>query len=146
MDDKEYDNWDEQVGNAEKENDDLIEGFSKYLTGKALDTKTIQKHIDNVDFYVNTFLLRYEIIPAEKGSYEIGDFLGDFFIRKAMWSTKAAVEQNIVSFKKFYTYLNEIGKLSDEDLFEMKLMIKEETETWIERVVKYNSNTDGDWY
>jgi hypothetical protein len=145
MNDKEFKEWEKETENAEKKNSLLIESFQKYLSSKSLKQQTIQNHLDNVDFFVNDFLLRYKIIPAEKGADEVGEFLGDFFIRKAMWSNKAAIQQNIASFNKFYTFLNEIGKLSDEDLFEMKLMIKEEKSTWFERVEKFNSSGD-DWF
>ncbi|RYM36091.1 recombinase [Brumimicrobium glaciale] len=145
MEDKENLDWDKQTENIEKKNNILIDGFYEHLTTKSINPKTIQNHINNVDFYVNTFLLRYGIIPAEEGSNEIGEFLGDFFIRKAMWSNKASVKQNTVSLKKFYTYLNEIGELPKKDLIELKLTIKIEADIWIERVEKYN-NTDDDWY
>lgn len=145
MDDKQYKEWDKQVEKAEKQNNILIDKFQEHLSSKSLKTKTIQSHLDNIDFFANSFLLRYEIIPVEKGADDIGEYLGDYFIRKAMWSTKASIIENIASFKKFYTFLNEIGKVSDEDLFEMKLMIKEEKATWIERVEKYN-DIDDDWY
>jgi len=145
MNDKEFKEWEKEVENTEKKNSLLINSFQKYLSSKSLKQETIQNHVNNVDFFVNNFLLRYEIIPAEEGSYKIGEFLGDYFIRKAMWSTKAAIKENIASFKKFYTFLNEIEKVSDEDLFEMKLMIKEEKSTWLERVEKFN-NSGVDWY
>ena len=39
------------------------------------------------DFYINDFLLRTDAYSMEHGVSMIDDFLGDFFIRKCMWST-----------------------------------------------------------
>jgi len=99
MNDQEYEEWEEKAEETKKNNAVLIDEFSRYLQSKSLKTKTINKHIDNIDFYVNYFLVYYDIIPAEDGATEIGDFLGDFFIRKAIWSTESAIKENIASFK-----------------------------------------------
>ena len=111
----------------------FLKGFEAYLTAKSVAPKTIQKHVSNINFFANTYLLRFDdMISVENGSDEIGMFLGDFFIRKVMWASKVSINENIASFKKFYTYLNEIGALSSEDLEIMKLIIKEEKEYWLE--------------
>ena len=104
MNDKEYEEWEQQVEKTKKHNNKLLAEFEKYLKKKSLKSKTIKNHIDNIKFYVNDFLLRYEIIPAEKGALRIGSFLGDFFIRKASWASKYTIQENIASFKKFYTF------------------------------------------
>lgn len=95
-----------------------------------------------MEFYASYYLLRYEIIPLEDGALEIGGFLGDFFIRKATWSSPSAIKENISSFKKFYTFLNQIKMLSNQDLNEMKQLIKEEKEDWIESAETYWDDLD----
>lgn len=107
------------------------------LENNNLKSKTINNHINNIDFYINDFLPFYEFIPAEQGAVKIGDFLGDFFIRKTSWASEYTIKENIASLKKFYLYLNEIGKTSDEDLFEMNEIIKGDKEYWIDEVTKY---------
>lgn len=101
---------------------------------KSLSSKTITRHTGNIDFYVNVYLLRNDIIPAEEGLLYLGGFLGDYFIRTAMWSSEATIKENISSFKKFYSYLTEQGVVHQDDLEEMKEIIKEEKEEWLELV------------
>ena len=48
--------------------------------------------------------------------------------------------------KKIYLYLNEIDKTSDEDLFEMNEIIKEDKEYWIDEVTKYWDDTFDEYY
>jgi len=77
----------------------MIERNYRYLTlffhelkSKHLSDKTIQKHINNVDLYINNYMLREDVVSMKKGCQYIylDDFLGNFFIRKCMWSTPAS--------------------------------------------------------
>jgi len=140
MNDKEYKKWEKQVAEAKKSNKELLVGFEKWLKEKSLKPNTISNHVGNIDFYADAFLLRYDVILAENGALEIGMFLGDYFIRKVMWASKYTIQENIASLKKFYTFLNEIGKTSDNDLKAMKQLIKEEKSEWLEEVESYWNN------
>jgi len=137
MNDKEYRDWERQVEKVKINNNKLLVEFSNYLQSKSLKSKTIKNHINNMEFYGNDFLLRYEIIPIEKGALEIGSFLGDYFIRKVCWASKYTIQENIASFKKFYTFLNEIDKISKTELDEMKAIIKDEKLDWIGEAEAY---------
>lgn len=145
MNDKEYKEWEDEIEKIKKHNNNLLSDFEEWLKNKDLKPKTIRNHIDNVEFYANGFLLRYEPIPVEKGALEIGSFLGDYFIRKTSWSSKYTINENIASFKKFYTFLNEIGETSNSELTDMKELIKDEKTDWIEEVVNYWDNIEDDW-
>ncbi len=140
-----YKKWELQVEKERKNNNNLLIVFEKYLKAKGLKPNTIKNHIANVEFFANEYLLHYDIIPIEKGFIEIGGFLGDFFIRKAMWASKNSILENIASFKKFYTFLNEINKISTSDLNEMKKMIKEEKNEWIKEFENYWNDIEEDW-
>lgn len=145
MNDIEYKEWERQIEKAKKHNNKLLIEFEKHLKSKSLKSSTIKNHIDNVEFYANGFLLRYEIIPVEKGILEIGSFLGDYFIRKTSWASKYTIQENIASFKKFYTFLNELAKVSKIELNEMKELIKDEKSDWMEEVENYWDNIEDDW-
>ncbi|MCT4614636.1 MAG: hypothetical protein N4A49_07165 [Marinifilaceae bacterium] len=137
MTDKEFKDWEMQVEKTKKHNEDLLLEFKKHLENKSLKPKTINGHIDNMRFFANYYLLRYDIIPIEKGSIEIGSYLGDFFIRKACWASKYTIQENIASFKKLYTFFCQKGYTSIVDLEEMKEIIKEEKSDWIYEVEEY---------
>jgi len=145
MEDKEYKEWENQIEKVKKHNNKLLIEFEKWLKKKSLKINTIKDHIVNIEFYANDFLLLYEIIQIERGALEIGNFLGDYFTRKTSWAIKYIIKENIASFKKFYTFLNEIGKVSTNELKEMKELIKEEKTNWIEEVQNYWHNIEGDW-
>ena len=140
MTDKEYKEWEVALEKSEKRNNNLLIEFKEYLTKKGLSQKTIDNHILNIEFFANGFLLRYDIIPIEEGFSEIGSFLGDYFIRKSSWASKYTIQENIASFKKFYTFLNEKGMVTNDELSEMKMLIKDEKQAWIEEVEWYWNN------
>jgi len=137
MNDKEFKEWELQVEIVKKNNNKLLFEFEEYLKVKSLKAKTINNHVFNIELFANEYLLRYSIIPVEKGFLEIGSFLGDYFIRKTSWASKYSINENIASFKKFYTFLNEKGEVSKEELSEMKELIKDEKEDWLEEVDSY---------
>ena len=145
MNDKEYKEWERQIEEAKMHNNKLLIEFEKYLRAKSLKSNTIKKHIGNIEYFANVFLLHNEIIPVENGAWEIGSFFCDFFIIKASWASKDTVEENIASFKKFYSFLNEIGKVSEIELAEMKELIKDEKSDWIEEVENYWDNIENNW-
>jgi site-specific recombinase XerD len=65
-------------------------------------------------------------------------FLGYWFIKKAMWASKASIKSNAASLKKFYTYLYERGSIEKEDLASLKETIKEEMPEWIATLERYD--------
>lgn len=145
MNDKEYQDWEKKIDKAKQDNNSLLSGFEKWLETKALKPKTIDNHLRNIDFYVNHFLLYYDIIPPEEGVMKINLFLSDFFVRKAMWANKSSVLQNITSLKKFYTYLHHINKMDGYELRKLKFLIKEEKQNWIKNVEAYWLRSYDDW-
>ena len=129
-----------------KHNALLLKEFATSLEQKNLTEKTIKKHCSNLDFYINEFLLYEEAIEAEKGSGYIGDFLGYWFIRKAMWASAASIRENASSLKIFYQFMHQNGKISKESLAEMKQTIKQDMPEWIATVKKYdNPEIDDIW-
>ena len=64
-----------------------------WLTEKGLEKKTIKKHLSNIDLYLNSFLNYYEVETMEVGINRIDSFLGDWFVRKCMWSSKNSIKE-----------------------------------------------------
>ncbi|MBW2075791.1 MAG: recombinase, partial [Deltaproteobacteria bacterium] len=98
----------------------------------------IDKHTSNVDFYVNEFLLYEDAVEAKDGVGEIGMFLGYWFIKKAMWANKTTIKENAASLKKFYQYLYEDGKVSEEAFSALKETIKEDMPEWLATMDRYD--------
>ena len=117
--------------------------FKKGLEDSGLTYKTVRQHMDNVDFYVNEFLLREEPLPMEKGCGSmISMFLGYFFIRKCMWSTPGTIKNTAASIKKFYKSMLVHDYIKKTDYEDLCLIIKEEMREWQEDCRKYNEDLD----
>lgn len=96
------------------QNQKILEDFKIHLQESGLAPKTIDRHVSNIEFYINTYLLYYDIESPHQGHYRLDDFFGGFFPSKAMWSSPATTKENITSLKKFYMYLNGLSIVSDE--------------------------------
>ena len=123
---------------ARNKNNELLFGFKKHLQSTGLKDKTIRGHLDNVDFYINTFLLYYDNLEVKHGCYNVGSFLGEWFIKKAMWSSVASIKSNIASFKKFYKYLLSIGEIDKDDYIELYETIEFEKDDWFDKMRRYD--------
>jgi len=130
----EYEDYERQVEAIRRQNVAVLEDFKAWLSEKGLVEKTISQHQQNIDFYINHFLV-YEMPkgPAE-GIYDIGYFLGYWFIRKTTWSSVNTIKSNVASLKKFYVFLQERGQVTAEEVQELKQTIKEELPDWLDNV------------
>ena len=133
-----YVQYEKECEEIRKENETLLSDFETWLSSKKFVRKTIDRHLSNVDFYINEFLLYEDAIKAADGMDEIGLFLGYWFIKKAMWSNTAAIKENAASLKKFYQYLYEDGKITKDSLQEMKERIKEDMPEWLATMARYD--------
>jgi len=91
-----------------------------------------------VDFYVNEFLLYEDAVEAKDGTYEIGMYLGYWFIKKAMWANIAAIKENAASLKKFYQFMCERGQILEEEFSTLKESIKEGMPEWLATMARYD--------
>jgi len=137
MDD--YEEYEAACKEIREDNAKLLEKFKKWLRQKNLAAKTIRTHTENVDFYINEFLLYEDAVEANDGADEIGMFLGYWFVKKAMWASPAQIKSNAASLKKFYTFMNEQGEISDELLAQLKETIKEDMPEWIATMRRYDN-------
>ena len=83
-----------------KQHEELLNIFKEDLSN--LSDKTIKKHIQNVDFFINEYLLNRNNANYEEVNNEVDLFFRDFFIRKCMWSSPNSIKETAASFKKFY--------------------------------------------
>lgn len=113
--------------------------FQEDLENAGLKQKTIYNHLSNANLFINDFLIYNMDATMEEGVTMLGDFLGDFFIRKCMWSTPATVKTTAVSLKKFYKSMAEHGKIEKKDYDYVCRDIKESMEYWQECCAEYNN-------
>ena len=134
----EYEIYEIECKKIRKENRKLLNSFRKYLGSKKISKKTVDKHVSNIDFYINEFLLYEEPSKAKEGVNKLDHFLGYWFIRKAMWASVTSIKENITSLKHFYTYMHTIDEIDPDELNAMKEEIKESKDEWLETIRKYD--------
>ncbi len=133
-----YEQYEKECARIREENEKLLDDFAEWLGEKTLAKKTIDRHIFNVEFYINEFLLYEEAIDVAEGIDGIGHFLGYWFIKKALWSSKSQIKSNATSLKKFYQFMLKKGKISEEAYEELKETIKENMQEWLDTMDRYD--------
>lgn len=134
------DNYEIKLEENEKRNKKFIQEFEFWLNEKGLVQKTIKKHTSNIDLYLNNFLTYRDITKMEDGINEIDSFLGDWFIRKCMWSSKSSIKENASSIKKFYQCMKEKGYVKEEEYNSLREEIKDNMECWLEFMDDYDND------
>lgn len=141
------DDYEKHVAACEKirhANEGLINDFAASLKAAGLSKATIDKHVYNVTFYINEFLLYEDAVEAREGVHSVSMFLGYWFIRKALWASQASIKSNAASIKKFYALLVEKGLVDQADYVMLGETIKEEMPEWLEAVRR--SDSVSTWY
>ena len=143
--DVEYEEYERACEKRRAENDAYLDEFEMWLDEAGLSDKTITRHIRNVGFFLNTYLLREDAYGMEEGCGRMDEFLGYFFIRKCMWSTPATIKQNAVSFKKFYKCMLEKGHIARQSYDVLLADIKTGMPMWLEDCEDYNNPSADDY-
>jgi hypothetical protein len=133
-----YEKYEAECNRIRGENEQLLADFADWLRESGLADSTIRGHADNIDFYINEFLLYEDALEPQEGIIEVSMFLGYWFIKKAMWASPASIKSNAASLKKFYTFLHQRGLVEKEDLEMLKATIKEEMPEWLATVDRYD--------
>jgi len=133
-----YAEYERQCKRIRKQNAKLLAAFGEWLAAKGLSAAMAAKHCDNMEFYLNEFLLYEDALEAEDGVGKAGMFLGYWFIRKAMWASRASIKSNAVSIQKFYTFMLEMGRVKQEDLDRLKTRIRAEMPEWLATLARYD--------
>lgn len=133
-----YDQYLKECKKIKETNYLLLDLFKEDLIQSGLKEKTISRHLSNVDFYINEYLLHYDAYPMEEGLNMIDDYLGNFFIRKCFWSTPGNIKSTAASIKKFYKSMVDHGKIDKEDYNDLCFLIKDSMDIWQMDCAIYN--------
>ena len=139
------DYWLKVEENKERNQKYIIE-FEEWLNKKGLVNKTIRKHINNVDLYVNDYLNYYDITKIEEGVYLVYPFLDGWFIEKCMWASRNSLKETAASIKKFYQYMSENNYVNKKDYEYMCSFIKENMDNFLEQVDAFEDGTYYDMF
>jgi len=133
-----YEEYEKKCEGIREENAKLLDEFADWSAAKGLSESTVGRHCENIEFYLNHFLLYDDAERAEAGVHMAGMFLGYWFIRKAMWASKASIKSNAASLKKFYAFMVEKGNIEQEELDNLKLQIKDEMPEWLATLARFD--------
>ena len=133
-----YEQYEIECKRIRQSNAELLGEFESWLRTSNLTDKTIGAHIENIDFYVNEYLLYEDAVEPQDGIHSVSMFLGYWFVKKAMWASETAIRSNAASLKKFYAFLHERGLVNKDDLESLKETIKEEMPDWLATVERYD--------
>lgn len=94
-----------------KENSSYLQLFEADLQGLA--PKTIKHHLQNIDFFLNTYLLFDEAHPLsmQDGVNSIDDFIGYFLEEKTCFADSSK-RSFVTSLRKFYKSMAAHGKIT----------------------------------
>jgi site-specific recombinase XerD len=137
-----YDTYEAECEKIRTENQTLLDAFQESMEAKKLSKKTVNKHVYNIDFYINEFLLYEEPQQPEDGIRRLNYFFSYWFIRKAMWASATSIKENITSLKKFYGFMEEKGRIEPRNYIEMLEEIKESKEEWLEGLRKHDADIE----
>lgn len=135
-----------KIEENKKRNEKYIKEFEKWLDNKKLVNKTIRKHLNNVDLYINDYLNYYDITKAEEGIGLVHSFLDGWFIEKCLWASKNSLKETASSIKKFYQYMSEKEYVSVEDYKNMCSFIKDNMDEFLEQVDAFDNGTYYDMF
>lgn len=136
-----YEKYEERCKEIREENSRMLELFEQSL--QDLKPQTVKRHLSNVDFSMNNYLLYEDALSVEEGVWKVDDFLGYFFIRKCMWSTPGTIKSTAASIKRFYKCMLDNGMIQKLDFVYLSETIKEGLPGWQAVCASYN-NPDED--
>lgn len=138
-------NYEVRLEENKKRNEKYLKEFEEWLKGKNLAKKTIRKHLNNIDLYINDYLNYYEITKMEKGVTEAYVFFNDWFIRKCLWSSENSLKETASSIKKFYKCMCELGYISNEDYEFLNTSISNNMDEFYTSLIEINDYEGEEW-
>lgn len=131
--------YEKRRADLETANLPLLHGFHQFLIDRRTGKRASCDHVDRIGFFASVFLLDYQDKSLAEGYDEIDAYLGDWFIRKTMFSDFGTFEANIASFRKFYEYLLSAGHLDQAGYQELLTLIETSAPVWLRHLERYNN-------
>lgn len=98
----------------EVENEMILNEFINHSVGvKRRGKHKMHQAAEKLRFFANEYLLNYHEENLLEGLSSFRSFVGDWFIRKCMWSDEASVRENLAAYDAFLTYLKETDHLPE---------------------------------
>lgn len=133
-----YEKLEKECMKIREENLAYLDMFEKDLVSSGIRDTTVKRHVSNVRFYLNTFLLHEDALCMRDGTKETDMYFGDFFIRRCAWSTPASIKSAACSLKKFYRCMAEHDLITPDDYQSLCNDIRDLMPVWLDLCEQYN--------
>lgn len=130
--------YEEEIKALLKANEGYIAEFAEDLEQSGLKDATIRRHLSNANLFLNGWLTPREGFSMEEGIENLDRFLGDYYIRRCLWSKPANIKTTAASLKKFYKSMADHGRIAEADYKYLVQSIKEEMPEWQRKCALYN--------
>jgi site-specific recombinase XerD len=130
--------YDARVRAIRAYNQPILDDFETWLEQSGLSEKTVKTHVDNIYFFTN-YLVYYEPLNRldEATSVDVWMFLADWFPRKALWASVTSTKSYLTSFKKFFRWMGETGRVSPETVADVLVTLKEDRDAFLKAVAEF---------
>ena len=132
------DTYDARVQAIRAYNQPILNDFRTWLQQSGFSEKTVRSHVRNVKFFTE-YLVYYDD-PLKKldeaNNSDIRTFFLYWFPRKGLWASAGTVKSNIASFKKFFHWMGETGRISPKTVTDVLTALKEGRDRFLERVAE----------
>ncbi|MCD6474615.1 MAG: hypothetical protein J7K47_06930 [Thermoplasmata archaeon] len=122
----------------------IFDCFHEYLKNKGLKERTASRQTEMVAFFVMDYLFVYDdaMSVLEVDGDTIRRFLGNWYIRKFLNPNMSEIKSFLRAILNFFTFLQENGFISNEQLSEIKEVCKDKA--WFEMRLKTYFEAEGD--
>ena len=137
MSDADTYDYDARVRAIRAYNQPLLDDFEAWLEQSGLSEKTVKTHVSNIDFFTH-YLVYYEPLNKldEATDSDVNWFLADWFPRKALWASVTSVKSYLTSFRKFFRWMGETGRVSPETVADVLVTLKEDRREFLARAAE----------
>lgn len=124
------------IKDNESKNFGHIKEFEAWLKDSGLAPKTVDKHCGNVEFFLNWYLMREDIILMEDGMDTVEHFISTYLAREE-YESLSSIKGYLTSVKKFYQCMAERGHVEQQRYAELLDEIKQNKKYWYEESQGY---------
>ncbi len=132
------DTYEQRVHAIQRANQPILDGFERSLKQAGLSEQTIKAHVDNMRFFARYLLLyAYSLRRLDEATEgNVYDFLEDWFPRKALWASVSSMKVYLASFKKFFTWMGEVGLVAPETVEDVRSTLKDSRNLFLRKVTE----------
>ena len=116
-----------------KENEKYLAIFQEYLESFGVSRPLIERHIFNVDGYLNDFLAEEENREMKNSVRDLEPYIKNVYFEMAQ-TNEETLEKFIKSMNLFYRCMHDSGLMSDQMYGLYEWLVKNNKKEWIEKM------------